>query len=66
MGEDGKADIIPSNHWLMANMGGSEHGFREMISSQLALMWRSKLKLPMLLSLLLASYTSDKFNTAIR
>jgi len=30
MGEDGKADIIPSNHWVMANMMGWEHGFRKL------------------------------------
>ena len=29
MGEDGKADIIPLNHWLMVGMRGWEHGFRE-------------------------------------
>ena len=28
MGEDGKVDIIPLNHRLMANMMGGEHGFR--------------------------------------
>jgi hypothetical protein len=37
LGEDGKVDIIPSNHWVMANMMGWEHGFRVLLKEQSAM-----------------------------